>query len=316
MQFRACSLMTFLLVSALTIHGCRDGPRVAAPGRTPAISMRLTADAARALNADGTFVEDAPESPDGTSMISSAQAVRQAMAFVRSSGQTLYPTWQRQHGGGFDLATIAPDSRVYFGHTPYEGTPRDLLPAMRRAYGPYFLVTLKAGAVPVVIVAVSAYNTDVSILGDGRIRLSTYHGADIIANGIPMDTTQYSFVSPEEAVARVTQATGAKAVEAPRLVLPGIRQMPVLPVWEVRLDREVVVREKGAGVARKSRTLMVSVRGKDRFLLSAPQAPSHVETRGHRMTANGQRGAVTPVTIRVRQGFTTVPVAVDVDRVM
>jgi hypothetical protein len=290
-----------LAFSLLIIVGCDRNPTPSGPGSTPLVASYVTGAAAAALRSDGTFVQDSPDSPDGTPIISEKQAGKLALAYVRAFGRSFHRDWERDRGGSIDL-TMLTVGRIYFAHSPYGAFPSGFQPAMRRMYGPYYLVPLESNGTPVILMAVSAYNTDVGIDDQGGIVLPKLSGMGFIHVGIPMTASLFAPLSPEEAVKKAFDAGHARVAEPPQLVLLGRRKSPLLAAWQITLDHGIPTRARDEQSARDVRVILVGPREKDRFQRPDEHQPTREVDEGPTLTPTGEVGSGARFEVPVRAG--------------
>lgn len=284
------------------VVACDQQPSASELRMAPRVASFVTGAAASALRPNGEFLLDRAESPDGTPIISEKRAGDLAMAYVRSFARSYHGAWSRQRGSPIDLTTLAVGPRIYFAHTPYGAFPSGFHPALRRVYGPYYLVTLESNGAPVIMMAVSAYNTDVDIDSRGQIELPRLNGMGFIHMGIPVSASRYRLLSPEEAVSTAFESAHVRVTNPPQLVLIGHRASPLLAVWKLNLEHDVPTKVRGGNAERAIRTIMVSPRMKDRFQRADEAQPSTDAGSGPRVTADGMLGAVAPFVVTIPSG--------------
>lgn len=227
-------------------------------GPPPNIAPYVVPDLAAELNAKGQFVLPAPP-PAAFPQINAERARELAIVFVRTFGPNFRPTWEREHGAPIDFDQLTADSRVFYGASPYRPLPAHIHPGIRMYHGPYYFVTLKAGAIPVLSVAVSAYTK--SWVENGRMRFPVEYGGDMLVWSVSADEGPELPVSPERAVQIVGSTTSARADAIPELILPSVRYFPQYARWKVTLDRPVQARGKATGRVFATREVYVGRRG-------------------------------------------------------
>jgi len=295
MHGRAAAVLLAFLIA------CDRDPAPSSPTSTPLAASYVVGAAAAALQPDGQFVQDNPESPDGTPMISEKRAGQLALAYVRAFGRSFHETWERERGGAIDLTTLSP-GRIYFAHSPYGAFPAGFHPAMRRTYGPYFLVPLQSNGTPVIMMAVSAYNTDVGIDKDGLIVLPKLSGMGFLHSGIPTTSSLYAPLSPEDAVKHAFEVGHARISEPPRLMLLGHTKTPLLAAWQVTLDRDIPTRAHDERASRDVHVILVGPREKERFQRPDENQPGSEDDLGPTVNGAGEVGAAAPFKVPVRTG--------------
>ncbi|MCY7379013.1 MAG: hypothetical protein LH467_06700, partial [Gemmatimonadaceae bacterium] len=101
-----------------------------------------------------------PTAPDDRPIINETRARHLAAAYVRTFGRFHVGAWEGHRKGPINLAELAPAPRVYFARSPYHAVPLGFHPSVAKTYGPWYLVPLLQNGTVVVLLAVSAYNTD------------------------------------------------------------------------------------------------------------------------------------------------------------
>lgn len=276
------------VVATSVLSGCdylQDAPTTArVPDMRPYVSEQLAFE----LTAKGQFRLAAPKAPDDIPIISPERARELAAAFLRTWGSTYLGMWGWERGGTLSEGSVVPAERVYFARTAHGRIPDDLYhPAIRRIYGPMYLVPLLSGSETVAILAVSAYSTDLQIDNRGLVRTPPLGGSYFFPHSVapspPDPRFRYVAVGPEEAVKSMSEQTGARVTQVPDLVLmPSFH--PASARWRLTLDRPVRVHRvadpaKGRAAQAIDRTPF-SVRelylGEDYVLtVAAAQQPAH-----------------------------------------
>lgn len=265
----------FLLV-VLTL-ACASGCEDDAPTQAlspPDIAQHVTGAAAAALGPDGQFPDTEP-APRERPIISRARARELALGYVNSYGQFLKDAWERRHGARINLRGLRAAPRVYYAESPYGAFPEGPYhPAFRRGFGPYYLVTLTDGDVPVLVVAVSSFNTDVRLDERGQVHETPRGGNEFRSAAIPRDQRAFRPIGPEEAVERAARMTGARAVAPPELLLRA-GWHPAAAFWKVPLNRAVRARVGKARQPVMVDALYVDGEGRS-FIPSADQPEAEV----------------------------------------
>jgi hypothetical protein len=212
------------------------------PDVTPYVSEQV----AKQLTAEGRFQFAPARAPDDIPIITPDRARDLARAYLRSWGPGTVPRWAYERGGSLDLGAITPASRIYFAQTPLGRIPDDLYhPAIRRIYGPMYIVPLESGGEVVTLLCISAYSTDVEINSRGLVETpmldGSYFFSKAVAPNPPDPRFRFVAVSPEEAVKHVAEQAGARVTEVPELVLLA-GYHPASAAWRLKLDRPVRVR--------------------------------------------------------------------------
>jgi hypothetical protein len=285
--------------------GCEREPFRAAPSAPgPSVAPYVTGQAALALTPDGRVMLPDPRSPDGTPIISEERARQLAAAYIRTYGRFHLGKLEKQRGTKIGLASLRIAPRAYFAQTPYGPTPPGFHPMVRKSHGPYYILTLNDGGTPVVMLAVSAYNTDIGIGADGQLELPRYDGESFRHRGIPVASDRLLLpVSPEDAIARVAHASGRRVALVPELILPDAKTLPFFAVWKVTLDADVAVTRGAGRAAGFARELFVGPLGSRDFRLPAQQQPTENSGTAHTIDTSGHLGADAAFSVPVRRGF-------------
>jgi|SRR5687768_10864555 len=299
-RIRDLSLRLAAVVLAVAACQRADTPLSPEPKVPPPIHDYLTGEAVQALQPNGELRLAPGESPDGTPMITAERAIELANAYVRTFGRFFKAKWERERGAPLNLATVSAAPRVYFVHTPYAAFPEGFHPAFKRWYGPWYQVTLTSRGLPVIQMAVSAYLTDYDVTPAGDLDIPVLHGNDFVHMGISPDAEGFSPLGPEEAVALVAQASGARIERVPELVLRGAFTSPLVAVWRVGLDQEVSVGIPANG--RRDRELFVGPMGRRNFFVAAPDQPAFEHDFGRRISSQNEPLTVEQVQVPVRPG--------------
>jgi len=293
------ALCLFLAV-AVVAHACGDptAPRLAL---YPDITAVVVGEAAAALDGQGRFVI-APEigaSAEGVPLVSSDYAAELAAAFVKSYGPAFQSSWERDRGRAVDLASLLPSPRVFPIQTPFERVPDvGCHPAFVRLFGSFYLMTLD-GQEPAVQMAVSAQTTEYSANGSGDLVEPSRTGADFFHEGISSDGTWV--ITPEQAVAVATRATGALVAEVPELTRRNVSFSPTVALWRIALDRDITVRRPD-GIQGPTRTLYIGVLPQGRYYLPTVQQPTEVTSTCPRVDENLVNHGSATFAVRVLEG--------------
>lgn len=204
----------------------------------------LTGEAAMAVNEAGKFVLPAPP-PSLASVVSPGQASSLAVVWARQFGPLFRANLEGVHGGPIGLAKLAACGRPLYAGSAFEEPPLDVLPAARRAVGPWWLITLCEGTSPKVSVAVSAWATELTIEND-RIVFPTNSGMEFYGHGIPLGHSGEYPVSPERAAVSIARETGRRVSSIPSLIADfRSRGHPGHARWGGQLESSVAVRTLG-----------------------------------------------------------------------
>lgn len=287
-RLRLVRALGCLAAASLLLSGCERGA-VSSPESLAAGDIRtlVTPELSSSLSRGGSFTLSAP--PADT-RVSPDRAREMAVAFARTFGPSLRGSLERQHGRPIDFDRLRVGSPPYFAATPYEPLSQDVHPGLRNHYGPYYLIYLVApDDAPALVVAISG-STEAWI-ENGRVRLPLNYGADFHVEGVAPGAGFATPLSPEQAVRRVGEATGARITAVPELLLADREYNPFHSRWRVTLDRPVVARTRGTGDGRQLRDVYVGLRG-EFFTPVAVQPGEH--TRSNPGAGNPVRIAAKP----------------------
>lgn len=221
------------------------------------VSRYVTDSVLASVGSTGQF-ETEPAAPEPIAQITPEVARVQAVAAARAFGPGLRSYLEREHGKPIDFSALSA-TRVYYATSAYEqDTPADVHRAVRKLLGPYYMVVLSQGSEAAVSVAVSAYNTDITVDEKGQLQqLSVEQGQDFrlkainpaVADGLPL--------SPERAVQIASTAVGQRISGPPRLQLPLSREIPQAAWWRTPLERALTIRDSN-GTSRLVTEVVVS----------------------------------------------------------
>src|SRR5690606_21027224 len=110
---------------------------------------------------------------------------------------------------------------------------------------------------PAVVVASSAYNTDIGIVAD-RLVFPPGYGNDFWWAAIPAGTGFLRPITPEHAVEVVWRATGQRVNRVPHLIGPGRLYFPHWARWRISLENPVRVQGIQTGRQHTTSELYVS----------------------------------------------------------
>ncbi len=298
--------LSICFATSLAIYGCTDQPeRLTQPTSEPAaLEGSVTGAAAAAIGADGRFDLAAPTAPAQVPIITAARAGELAKAMLRTYGQFLEPSWERQRGGEIDLNSLEMEPRIFFAETPYRVFPDGVHPTYKRTAGPSYLVRFASNGETVLVIAVSAYNTDIEIDSNGATVLPFYSGGDFFPIGVspgPNVGWGYMPVTPEEAAAAAAARTRSRVAGVPRLVRRSFDYHPAESLWEIDMERPVNLRAKG-GSARP--TSKVYVGPGTKLMIAKPTQPNErhfpdAVVAGPAARAAGTEGTRGPAVLQV-----------------
>lgn len=152
---------------------------VEAPRPVPDVRSWVVEAAAASLDRSGHFILAPPAAPGLKPITPSETAISLAQALLRlvtgpkaaplfPGGISVRDQLELQRGGPIDFSTLVPARRILFAESPYAPVPDSIPAPVQKYLGPFFLVTFLDRSDPAVVIASSAYNTDLAIEG-GRL---------------------------------------------------------------------------------------------------------------------------------------------------
>lgn len=176
---------------------CNNDRAITAPEPTSDQLVQAVAGDAAAAITDGKFVLSAPEA-SLAEQISVGHALALATAWSRQFGPLGRSWFEKDRGGSIRFDKLTPCGRPLFAVSGFYEPALDVLPSVRRAVGPWWLVTLCDGGTPNLSVSVSAWATELRLEG-GKIAFPPNSGAEFSAIGIPIGHVGEYPSSPERA---------------------------------------------------------------------------------------------------------------------
>jgi hypothetical protein len=238
----------------------------------PEIGAFVTGEAAAALLSDGTFPYAGATHHREDPIISPERAREQALGYVAAYGVFFHRRWEKEAERSFALSALRAHPRVFYAESPYGRFPGPpIFQGYRKGFGPYYLVTLMDGRAPVLLVSVSAFNTDVRVDERGLARIPQEGGDEFVSWAVPLDSTKYVVMTPERAVARLGVRTGARVATSPQLLQMSASRHPALALWRLTLDRPILVRAVAGGAQKQTRDVYIN--GHGHYMVPADEQP-------------------------------------------
>ena len=292
-----------LAIGSLSIAlSCVDNPVEPTIEANPDIRSYVILDAAAALGSAGQFIISPDVAPDAEhpQWIAAARASELASAFLESYGPSFLRFWEQDRGGAIQLAALRAGSRVYPVQSPFGIVPSmGCHPAFTRLFGSFYNVIFLNEEIPQVIIGVSSELTDYGVAADGNIQEPPLTGMDFVHEGISANQTSFRPLSPEQAVAVVARATGAKVTSVPRLIRRETLSSPTIALWRVALDREVPITRTNDSRGATA-VLYVGPSGNARFFVAASAQPTSVTTTCVRIDENLEDAGTAALTVPVK----------------
>jgi hypothetical protein len=198
--------------------------------------------AAERLDANGHFAIDHSVEAGSAVQIGYERAISQATAWLTNFGPLRADGLSEDRGEPIVVGELSLCDRTYYASRTYlelsDTNPR----FARRPFGPYWMVSFcgRDGR-SAIILAVSAYNDDVSIT-DGAIHFGTgITGGEFSSYAVPHRFDRF-VISPETAVRLAFEATGRRVVSVPTLHMPPRPIQQIFAKWRVELESPVTVK--------------------------------------------------------------------------
>lgn len=223
-----------LALLSLLALACAEANSPLAPYSARVEASFVSGAAAAALGADGLLRIPTPP-PGPYSQIDANRAVVLAQAYLTTFGQLANYTWKSDRQGVIDAGRLHTCARVVLAQSAYEPLPATVSVFTRKQFGAFWLVpACDIGTTPVVIIAVSIHDTDVTINASGYLSQPPPSGANFLSMGIPVGVELPT--TPEAAVKLTAQTTGRRVDKIPQFVREGGYKAPWLGVWTMGLD--------------------------------------------------------------------------------
>jgi hypothetical protein len=116
--------------------------------------------------------------------------------------------------------------------------PQDVTTVLRKAAGPSWLVPFCAAGTEQIVVSVSAYATDATI--DGRGRIANFGDGNFSVQGVPLGLQIP--IPPEEVARHVASASHDQIAMLPELVKRELPHAAALAMWHLRTNLPTKVR--------------------------------------------------------------------------
>ncbi len=253
------------------LAACSDNIPTGGEWTPSELRAALTGPAQEAVDTDGLIRLARPAS-SGDRELTAAEAVAFATAWTRDYAPMTLSWLERTRGAAIDLASLEACGRTLYARSAFSAPPQSIPGPYRRAYGPWWLVTLcDASSSPSVSVAISAWATELE-LDNGRLRFPRFSGTEIVAVGVPVGHIGEYPLSPEVAAIRASQEAGRRVREVPELFTPLPSDgPPQLARWRLKLDAPFHAGAK-SGVREIDEVLVSQTHGGGSTLMTAAAA--------------------------------------------
>lgn len=233
--------------------------------------------------------------------ISKQKAWRLAEIWIRDFGPRLEETWEQERGAEIDWSQLERCGPTPYVASPFQAPPSHVPLPVRRGVGPWWLVNFCATGEPQINVAVSAWNTDLEIIG-GELRFPSRAGNHFVPEPIP-PTTEYPdtrLLSPARAKQMAREVTGMRPAGRPELVAqPFVK--PQFAHWRIRLPSPARLKlRNGNGTVERSQVFVGSHRPKAPGVVAVADrsSPSSMEL-GYYENVNARRR----IPVEARPGY-------------
>ena len=297
-----------VLLPALLAWGCTERGLNAPPESPKAGSLNtmVVGEAAARVDAAGLFVMSAKAVDAKRPSLTEANARRLAAIYARDYGPIMRATLEGHRRAAIDFSKLSACGRTFYAESSLPDLP-DAVPAgLRRANGPYWLVTLCEIGVPAVSVSVSAFATDIHVVND-KLVYPLDSGSEFWIIGIP-PALQALPLPPEEAVRAAVAATGTPVNQVPVLVAPVLGDgVPQMARWRVSFERPVKARGVKSGREQTVSVAFIRRRGfREQVNAEVPVAESQETTlrwkKDQARTTNSKQSARDSLTVAAKQG--------------
>lgn len=228
-------------VSAFFLNGCADTEITAPKVNASQVVASVTPQVAAQLDASGKFVFAVPENGD-VPWITAQRARDLAVAYWKGYGPSVRSALAEERDANVS-ANLVPCRRVFLAESGYEAFALDVHPAVRRTFGPVWLVSLCHGSEQQVAVAISVEAVDVTIDDGGIIR--GLHSGDLASVAVPVGT-QFP-LEPELGAVSVAQKVDARVSAVPVYRRKARKSDAFSGIWTYSLESSVPLRGAKSG---------------------------------------------------------------------
>lgn len=279
-MIRRATCLSLALMSLSTTLGC-DPPAPLEPGSEDATQVRpstelwqqaLVPELLESIGQEGLLRTALSPSHQYRPIIGTRDAVSIASHWLSRRAKYVLEYLERGHGAPIDVAALVPDPLPVIAETPHAPLPPSFPGPSHRNWGPYYLVTFRQHGTPAVLIAVSAYATNMVASSTGKMYVGDEGivGNELRWEGIPL---RGLIVPPETAALVASEATGALVTAKPVFVRRSGRHIPMMGAWRVRLDRRVTAIVATAATALHVDELYVDAFSGETFIRLPSQVP-------------------------------------------
>lgn len=268
------SLRSLAYLLSLFAFACADVHPPIAPALPTSAAAFVTPEVAASLTTAGQFPTPTPLSlqyPQITAV--RARELADAYRRIHMPQIALYLTEER--GAPVVPSRLALCGRSYYAEPSLEPVAPDVNMALRRAFGPHWIVLFCGpGGDPQVSVAVAAFASDIEMV-DGLLRYTAQQGEYFLSQAIRAGEAHGLPLAPERAVAAAGTATGRRTARAPRLIAVP-RHYPQRGLWLVELDGPGLFQLEGIGNVSATTVFFGDHKGlgRNEFWLAAAEQPA------------------------------------------
>lgn len=231
-----------ILLPMVLLLSCGEQPVVPGQSTLLPLDQLVVGEAAANLTDEDLFRSVRPSVLHGRELISEDRARELAVAYVRTFGP-MNRSWERERGSAIDVSSLKADDRVYFADTPHGALPDSAGIGSHRSFGPYYLITFRERDEAVLVVAVSAWATDLRIDGRGNVVTPGVSGSEFYSVGLRPALQHLQSATPEEIVQVTGTLLGVRVAQVPRLVVQP-EAVPQTAIWWLGLEHPVEVTDR------------------------------------------------------------------------
>lgn len=240
--------MVLALVTSMTslvaLVGCSDSPMGAPvrPTGKSSVERMVVPALASSVDQNGRFILTSTLSQAGRREISGPQASALAVAWTAEFGTRLRRYLEAGRNAAIDFKSLSPCGRPLYARSAFEAPDPGVPLPVSRPFGPYYFVTMcdRSGGATLSI-AVSAWNTDLSI-SKGALQFAPFQGNEFFPIGVPNGHRGEYPASPEDAATVAVKGAGRLVAKVPTLVMPSsLFGLPQSARWEVQLDSATTI---------------------------------------------------------------------------
>lgn len=232
--------------------------------------------------------------------ISRQRAWELADVWIETLGPRLAETWEEERGSEIDWSQLKRCGPTRYVASPLEAPPKAVPLSVRRYVGPWWLVNYCATGEAQMNVAVSAWNTDLTI-EDGQLQFPSRAGNHFVIDPIPQSAKfkDTRLLSPSRAKQLARTVTERRPAGRPELVAqPFVK--PQFAHWRIRMPEPTRLELKDEGqVVERSQVFVGSHRPASPGGVAVADNAAHSLDVRYYEKPNARRSTV----VRARPGY-------------